>query len=630
MDNKILNVLDKRSDDILKEWQERVTIQFPNWEETRLKRLVFSLKEFLVAYLKNPNVDVIVQHVEKIINTFYLSLSEAPKLIINSLLVSRYIILSFIAKTENKSFNSLETFGHINDLFDPLITNINVQFKTKTRSQVEQLTKDYTHAYEMGLLAIDFAGIGLFLLDKNFNFIQWSTGSARIYNMRSQEVLGQNILQKFPDLKKEQKLYHAILHAVNENKESDLFDIKHKIAPKGERTINYQIAPLRDANKHSIGVSVLCHDVTDHIKGQMELKRYEQYFENILNDAADAIIILNENDRIVMWNKAAEAIYGWLEEEVVGKSISLIFPDDHKSQQEIERINQIVREKGFIRNMQTSRLTRDGRRIIINVTRTAIINDKGQLIGSSVIARDITQKERMRQQLIQSEKLSAVGTLAAGIAHEVGSPLNSISSLTQLLSFKIDDPEFKDKITLIRQNIDRISRTVKTLVDFSRPIPHKVEKIYLNSVIEHVIRIIKYDKRLKHQKIETDLEAKIPVVTASFDQVLQVFINICLNAADAMEKVKDGTLLIKTWFDLNNVYTSITDNGSGIPEEDIPHIFEPFYTTKSKDKGTGLGLWVSYNIISSYSGTISVESHSGKFTTFTIVLPQSSKELNGH
>jgi len=623
---KILNVLDKRKDEILKEWQERVAVLFPNWEEKRLKSLINSLEEFLVAYFKNPDVEVIIHHVEKIINTFYLSLSEAPKLIINTLLVSRYIILSFIAKTGSKSFNSLETFGQLNDLYDPLITTISAQFKTKSKSKIEQLPKDYTHAYERGLLEIDFAGIGLFLLDKNLNFINWSTGSERIYDKSSKVVLGQNIFNTLPYFKEEKKLHLAILQAADDNKESDMFEVKYKRDKKDERIINYKVAPLRDKNKQIIGVSVFSHDVTDHIKRKIELKRYEQYFENILNDAADAIIVLNENDRIVMWNKAAEAIYGWRAEEVVGKSISLIVPDDQRSQEEIERINQIVKQEGFVRNFRTNRLTRDGRRIIIEVTRTAIINDKGTFIGSSVIARDMTQQEQLRQQLIQSEKLSAVGTLAAGIAHEVGSPLNSISSLTQLLSFKIDDPEFKDKISLIRQNIDRISRTVKTLVDFSKPIPHKVEKIYLNNVIEHVIRIIKYDKRLKQQRIETKLEAKIPLVTASFDQVLQVFINICLNAADAMEEVKDGTLIIKTWYDNKNVYTSITDNGSGIPEENLPHIFEPFYTTKGKGKGTGLGLWVSYNIISSFSGKITVDSQKEKFTTFTIVLPKSNKD----
>jgi len=238
-----------------------------------------------------------------------------------------------------------------------------------------------------------------------------------------------------------------------------------------------------------------------------------------------------------------------------------------------------------------------------------------------VILRDITQQEQLRQQVIQSEKLSAVGTLAAGIAHEVGTPLTSISSLAQILQMKVENQEFKDKLSLIQQSIDRISRTVRTLVDFSRPLTEKVEDIYLNNVIEHVVRILKYDKRLKHQEIIVELEPSIPLVRASFDQILQVFINICLNAADAMEGHKDGRLLIKTWSNSRLVCASITDNGSGIAKRDISHIFEPFFTTKKDGKGTGLGLWVSYNIITSFSGDIKVESIEGSGTTFTLSLP---------
>ncbi|HPG38594.1 MAG TPA: PAS domain S-box protein [bacterium] len=626
MTREILHILEIKEPEIIAEWETRVKQLFPNWEEERLRRLVYALKELLVDYLAEFDVEVIIKHVEKIINTFYLALNEAPKLIVNSLLVSRYIILSFIAKEHSQNYNSLNAFGQINDLYEPLIQTISVQFKARSAAKVEQLPKNYTRALEKGMLSLDFAGVGLFMLDKNLNFIHWSAGLDKMYHITTREALGQNLLTILPFFKKEKKLYIAIMQAVEENREADLFEVKHKIGKREERIINYKIAPLRDENDRPIGVSVLSHDVTEHIKGQLTLKRYEQYFENILNDAADAIIILNENDRIVMWNNAAELLYGWPEEEVIGKTISLIVPDDPQSQEEIENINQIVREKGFVRNLRSHRLTRDGRKIVIDISRTAILNDRGEYIGSSVIARDMTQQEQLRQQLIQSEKLSAVGTLAAGIAHEVGSPLNSISSLTQLLSFKVDDEDVKDKITLIRQNIDRISRTVKTLVDFSKPIAHNVEMIYLNSVIEHVIRIIKYDKRLKHQNIETVLEPKIPLVTASFDQVLQVFINICLNAADAMENVQNGTLIIKTWFDAEKVYTSITDNGSGIPEDKIAHIFEPFYTTKAKGKGTGLGLWVSYNIISSFNGTISVDSRQGEYSTFTIALPQYKKD----
>ncbi len=187
---------------------------------------------------------------------------------------------------------------------------------------------------------------------------------------------------------------------------------------------------------------------------------------------------------------------------------------------------------------------------------------------------------------------------------------------------KIEEQEYKDKLGLIQQSIDRISRTVRTLVDFSRPVAEKVENIYLNNVIEHVIRIIKYDKRLKHQKIETELQPSIGVTRASFDQILQVFINICLNAADAMEGQKDGLLRVKTWHDDRTIYAAISDNGSGISEKNLAHIFEPFFTTKKSGKGTGLGLWVSYNIIKSFSGDIKADSVEGEGTTFTISLPQ--------
>jgi two-component system NtrC family sensor kinase len=187
---------------------------------------------------------------------------------------------------------------------------------------------------------------------------------------------------------------------------------------------------------------------------------------------------------------------------------------------------------------------------------------------------------------------------------------------------KTQDEEFKAKLVLIQQSIDRISRTVRTLVDFSRPATEKVENIYLNNVIDHVLRIIKYDKRLKHQEIRTTLEPNIGMVRANFDQILQVFVNICLNSADAMEGKQDGTLEVKTWMDGKYVCAKIQDNGSGIAKEHQRLIFDPFFTTKKSGKGTGLGLWVSYNIIKSFSGDIKVESEVGEGTAFTIFLPR--------
>nr|HPI73025.1 ATP-binding protein [bacterium] len=350
-------------------------------------------------------------------------------------------------------------------------------------------------------------------------------------------------------------------------------------------------------------------------------RTFARYLQNILNDAADAIILLDIKDHIVMWNNAAEQIYGWTRSEMLGRHISRIVPQDAASRQEIEWISQQVREKGFLRNYRTHRLTRDGKTVTIEVTRTAIYDEQHHYIGSSVISRDLTEQEKLRDQLVHSEKLSAVGTLAAGIAHEIGSPLTAISSISQLLRVKSQDPFIVEKVSLIQQSIDRIARIVRTLVDFSKPTQAKVESVYLNSVVENVVQIIKYDRRLKYRAIVTDLQADIPQIQAGFDQLLQVLINLCLNAADAMEEKADGRLTIKTWSQDSRVYASVVDNGSGIRPEHLPHIFEPFFTTKGDRRGTGLGLWVSYNIIKNLQGDIQVVSQPAVGTTFTLSLP---------
>lgn len=443
----------------------------------------------------------------------------------------------------------------------------------------------------------------------------------RIYDVSAKTVVGQPLFDLFPVWGHHQTLEPAITNALKQGKETELQTVKLRVN-KHKVVLNIKVVPLHDDQDNRLGASVLVHDVTEEKSRESELFRYEQYFENILNDAADAIILLNENNRIIMWNKAAELLFGYKEEEVVGKTLSPIMPDSAEAQTALDRMDDIVRKHGFLRNHRLTMLTKNNREVTVEITRTALRNKRRDYIGSSVILRDITQQEQLRQQIVQSEKLSAVGTLAAGIAHEVGTPLTSISSLAQILQMKADNPEFKDKLLIIQESIDRIARTVRTLVDFSRPTAEKVENIYLNNVIEHVIRILKYDKRLKHQQIITELTSDIPLVRASFDQILQVFINICLNAADAMEGQKEGVLEVKTWYENSNVLASIRDNGCGIPRDHLDHIFEPFFTTKKNGKGTGLGLWVSYNIIKGFSGEITVESQEGQGTLFIISLPQ--------
>ncbi len=629
MKESLSKILVNNSSEIATEWEEKIKRMLPQNEKKKANMLVQQLMAVLDIYLIDSELETAANHCKKTQSELFPNSDKALSFFVNSLLVSRYILLSTIAKKSKKPINSLETFGYINDTFDPLIKAIYNTFNETPQDDIDRLPTNLSHAVETGLLKIDFVGIGVFVIDKNHTIIYWSNGMNKFFPETSIDVLGKNLLSHFPIFRQEHTIYNALVKALNDGKDTEIYAKQHKFSNSSPLYVNIKVSPLKDQKDNVIGASVFMHDITAHRKNEQALKRYEQYFENILNDAADAIMILNEDDKIVMWNQAAEILYGWPQNEVVGKTISFIVPNDPQAQEQIKKINRAVREKGFVRNFRTHRLTREGKKIVIEVTRTAIKNDQDQYIGSSVIARDISQEEQLRQQLIQSEKLSAVGTLAAGIAHEVGSPLTSISSITQILKVKSDDEYFKEKLSLIQQSIDRIARTVKTLVDFSRPITQKVEKVYLNNVIEHVIHIIKYEKRLKYHSIETEFEPDIPLVEASFDQLLQVFINICLNAADAMEKQKNGLLYIKTWYDSENIYAAITDNGRGIPAENVDHIFEPFFTTKKEGKGTGLGLWVSYNIMKSFSGDIKVKSVLDNGTTFTLSLPKkvSPKDL---
>lgn len=621
MKELVSQILNKDNKYISEQFVERVQMLLPDWPAAEIETLVKHLLSTLKLLTAESNPNKAVEYCSKIMHEYFPSLETSPSIVLNAILQSRYILLSAIAKTTSEPRNSLVTFAKINDLYRPFTIKAQKRFRMSEEDVMSLLPQNFEGANDLTLSSFDFAGLGVFILDKQFNFIYWSDRMEKLYDVPAKNVLGKYFGAKLQLLQVEKEIYDALRFAIENGVFSELISTRHTIGEERERFVNFKISPLKDETGVVIGASALVKDMTERREKDLTLQKYEQYFKNILNDAADAIIILDENDRIVMWNKAAEAIYGWRESEVLGKPVSIIVPDDRISQREIEKISRIVRKRGYIRNYRSHRLTRQGKRIIINVSRSAIRNDDGEYIGSSIIARDITREEQLREQLSQSEKLSAVGTLAAGIAHEVGSPLTSISSLTQMLQLDIKDENVKEKLSLIQEFIDRIARTVRTLVDFSKPIAQKVENIYLNHVIDHVIQIIKYDKRLKHQEIETDLDPHIPLVKASFDQVLQVFINLCLNAADAMECKGNGHLRIKTWATELNVFASVTDNGCGICKEHIPHIFEPFFTTKQHGKGTGLGLWVSYNIIKSFGGGITLESKETEGTKFTISLP---------
>jgi signal transduction histidine kinase len=216
--------------------------------------------------------------------------------------------------------------------------------------------------------------------------------------------------------------------------------------------------------------------------------------------------------------------------------------------------------------------------------------------------------------------MESIGTLAAGIAHEVGNPLTAISSLVQVIQRTSSDGFAKEKLELINSQINRITRIIRELVDFSRPSTYIVKPTDINQVVRESLNIVRYGKKVKNISFELLFADEPLEITAVPDQIVQVFINILMNAVDSLEG-RTGGILVSSRKKEQTVEVTIRDTGKGIESSELEKIFEPFYTTKEVGRGTGLGLWVSYGIVKSFRGDIFVESIPDRGSTFTVSFP---------
>ena len=363
-------------------------------------------------------------------------------------------------------------------------------------------------------------------------------------------------------------------------------------------------------------MSELKHD-RDRLASKLELN--QQYLRNILVQSDQAIMMIDINEKFIAWNKGAEKIFGYTEEEVLGKPSTFLLPDEKKYYEELNQILENSRSSFPSKIIETERRKKNGEIISVKITVAKIPSKNGGYAGRSIIIKDHSEFKKLQAQIDQSEKLAVIGQIAAGVAHEIGNPLASISSLVQILQRKNKDSYIEDQLAVVKENIDRITKIVRELVDFSRPPSYETALQDITTVIKTALGIVKYDKRVRKVKFETDLQDELPMVSIAADQLLQVFVNILLNALDAIEG--NGIITVKSYSDGKKVLVEIQDNGCGMDQITISKIFDPFFTTKDVGKGTGLGLSVSYGIIKRFKGEIRVDSFLKEGSIFTISIP---------
>lgn len=251
------------------------------------------------------------------------------------------------------------------------------------------------------------------------------------------------------------------------------------------------------------------------------------------------------------------------------------------------------------------------------------IFDEKELVSQAIIIeQDVTEKHNLEVNLIQSEKLAAVGQLAAGVAHEINNPLTAIIANAQLLRREIpaDNLEQLDSIKLIELAGTRASQVVRNLLGIARKEKYDFEPVDLNETIQNALSLVQHELVGRPIRVQLSLSSDMPAARISQDQIQGVWINLILNAIDALDK-PEGVITIQSQFTGAGFIVIITDNGKGIAQDHLPRVFEPFFTTKSPGRGTGLGLSVCMRAIRLHGGTIQVDSEAGEWTRFTITLP---------
>jgi PAS domain S-box-containing protein len=354
----------------------------------------------------------------------------------------------------------------------------------------------------------------------------------------------------------------------------------------------------------------------------IENQKLRDFSENIVASINAGVLACGLDHRVQAWNSAMERLYGLSRAEAVGSRLESIFP--------IELLAELAPAHDSQDTLNLYKFpiqTPDRRRLIVNMSMMPLLGKDQEVIGRLLIFNDITERVSLEDQLAQAEKLSSIGLLSAGVAHEVNTPLAVISSQAQMLAKQMppEDARAKTVEKIVKQSF-RASEIVNSLLKFSRVSGSDYAEVNINRVIEETLSLVDPMLRASRVTLNAQLAPELPPIYGNAGKLQQVFMNLILNARDAMPR--GGELTLATESENSTVLVEVTDNGVGIPADHLNKVFDPFFTTKGTSRGTGLGLAVTYGIIREHSGKIDVESTAGKGTTFRLEIPTARKPVH--
>ena len=471
---------------------------------------------------------------------------------------------------------------------------------------------------------------GIMMVDEEYRVQFANSRMCQITNLSKEDMVGKDLGEVLSPQHRRLAI-NLLQRAAEDQWQESHFISTLDPAPEseGERRVFETWMAVSRIGKSSF-TYIYMRDLTNRIRMGRELHKAKNFLENIINRSVDGIVVVDVKGNVLIFNEGAERILGYKAEEVIGHPEVLFrfYPPETAKEMMRRMRSDEYGPRDKLNSTQVTFYDKAGKEVPVSFS-AAIVREGGREIASVGIFTDLREQVRMRReleetqaQLMQAEKIASLGRLSAGVAHEINNPLAGILIYAELLERQMQNGTFdREYLTEIISQTLRCQQIVTRLLEFSRQSLGQKTHFDVNEIILRCIELISHQAIFHNIKIKTELDAELPQILGDPGQLQQVFTNLLLNAADAMQGHGKITVTSRPTLFQDGIILTITDTGPGISPHILTKIFEPFFTTKAPGKGTGLGLSIVYSVIQRHGGTIEVDSAPGGGTTFTIRLP---------
>ncbi len=462
------------------------------------------------------------------------------------------------------------------------------------------------------------AALLVVVLDPEARIVRFNAACEDATGYRAAELLGQPVWRLIPPEQHDEvgRVFRELLETGRASRHENDWLTKDG----GQCQIAWSNTVVRDENGKIIEVIGTGLDVSELRASEEALDRSESRLAGIVHSAMDAIVTVNERQEVVLFNPAAEQMFGHASADVMGSPLDVLLParfrDAHR--EHVGRFaasGETSRRMGQLGQVWGIRASGEEFPVEASISQTHV----GDEVLLTVVLRDLTERQRLERQLLQAQELASVATLVTGIAHDIGTPMNVILGYTDLLGRALKDDKSRERLRIIEQQVERVTRLVQTLMNFARPQRERPQTLRVEDFADRALALIAETARKRRIAIERAYDETGPILGAG-ERLERALLDLFVNACDAIPQ--GGILRVVVRPDGDGVEVRVEDTGTGIAPELLERIFEPFYTTKPRGQGTGLGLLVTRGIVLEHGGSIDVESEVGVGTAFRIRLPK--------